>query len=91
MAGPTESLTRQLIHSATDPFTVAILAGVSSSSFYFFGNLGLALDGTIPATVTRSERARKGISDTSALNLWEWMYNRGKVRFSTALPRFDWD
>jgi len=79
MAEPIESLTEQLIHSATDPFSIAILAGVASSSFFFFGNLGLALDGVLPATITESERTRKGISDISALNMWEWMYNRAKV------------
>ena len=81
MAELTKSLTQRLTYSATDPFSLAILAGVASSSFYFFGNLSLALDGTLPATITESERTRKGISDTSALQMWEWMYNRAKVRF----------
>jgi len=32
MAEPTESLGQKLIHSATDPFSLVILAGVASSS-----------------------------------------------------------
>ena len=91
MAEPTGSLTKQLIHSATDPFSLAILIGVTSSSFYFFGNLIIALDGALPATITKSERTRRGVSDASALNMWEWTYNRGKVRIPIALPRFDQD
>ena len=83
MAEPIETIIQQLIHRATDPFSFAILVGVASSSFFFFGNLGLALDGILPATITESERARKGISDASALKMWEWMYHRGKVRFPT--------
>jgi len=87
MNEPTKSLPQQLIHSVTDPFSLAILTGVASSSFFFFfGNLGLMLDGIIPATITESERARKGISDVSALKMWEWMYYRAKVRFPTAFP-----
>ena len=87
MAEPTETITQQLIHRATDPFSLAILVGVASSSFFFFGNLGLALDGILPATITESERARERISDASALKMWEWMYHRGKVRFpKTTLP-----
>jgi len=90
MAEPTESLlTQQLIHSATDPFRIAILAGVACSSFYFFGILSLALWGIVPATMTESARTRKGVSDASALNMWEWMYHGGKVRFPTPLPIFD--
>jgi len=88
MAEPIESLTQQLIHRVTNPFSLAILAGVTSSSFYFFGNLGLALNGTLQATITESERTRKGISNISALKMWEWMYNRAKVRFSTTIPPF---
>ena len=86
MAEPTESLTQQLIHSATDPFSLAILTGVASSSFFFFGNLGLVLDGILPATITEFERAKIGLSDTSALKMWEWMYYRAKVRFPTVIP-----
>jgi len=89
MAESTESLTQQLIHSATDPFNLAILAGVSSSPFYLFGNVGLALNGILPATITKSEGTRKGTSDTSALNMWEWVFNRSKVMFPTTLPPFD--
>ena len=89
MAGPIGSLIQQLIYSATDPFSIAILIGVASSSFYVFGSLGIALDGTLPAVLTESERVRRGISDSSALNMWEWTYNRGKVRFPTTLPHFD--
>ena len=85
MAEPTESLTR-LMHFATDPFSLAILAGVTSSSFYFFANVGLALIGIVPAITTKSERTRKDISDTSSLNMWAWMYNRAKVRPPTTLP-----
>ena len=89
MAGPTESLTQRLIHSATDPFSLAILTGVASSSFFFFGNISLILDGVLPATITESDRDGKGVSDTSALNMWEWMYNRTKVRFPITIHPFD--
>ena len=81
MAEPIETLTQQFIHKATDPFGLAILTGMTSSSFWLFGNLGLVLDGLLPATINESERARKGISETSALKMWEWMFHRAKVRF----------
>lgn len=81
MTKPIETLTQQLIHRATDPFSLAILTGVTSSSFYFFGAFGLALHGIIPAVITESERAQKGISDTSALKTWKWALLRSKVRF----------
>ena len=82
MAQPIETLTQQLIRRATDPFGLALLTGVTSSSFFFFGATSLALNGALAATITQSERAGKGISDTSALKLWEWVFHRAKVRFS---------
>ena len=81
MAKPIETLTQQLIHRATDPFSLAILTGVTSSSFFFFGTSGLALHGVVPAIITESERTKKGISDTSALKMWEWAFLRARVRF----------
>lgn len=81
MTNPVESLTQQLIQRATDPFGLTILTGVASSSFFVFGNLALALDGVFPATVNESERAKKDVSETSALKLFEWMFNRAKVCF----------
>lgn len=89
MAGPVESLTQQLIHRTADPSNLAILTGVTSSSFWLFGNLGIALDGVLPATTTESERAKKGISDASALKLWEWMFHRAKVSFPCPLLRME--
>ena len=86
MAEPIQSLTQRLAYRITDPFILAILTGVAFSSFYFFGNLANALDGTLPATITESERSRKDISDTSALKMWEWMYGHAKVRFPTIPP-----
>jgi len=80
MAEPIQTLTQQLIHRATDPFGLAILTGMTSSSYWLFGSLGLAIHGTLPATINESERARKGISDASALKMWEWMFHRAKVR-----------
>ena len=79
MSEPLESLTQQLIRRATEPFGLAILTGVTSSSFLFFGALVLTMDGTIPATITASERAKKGISDTSALKMWDWVFHRARV------------
>lgn len=81
MVGLVESLAQQLVHRTTDPFGLAILTGVASSSFWFFGTFVLSLDGTLPATITELERAKKDISNTSALKLWEWMFYRGMVRF----------
>ena len=85
MAGPVESLTQQLVQRMQDPSSLAILAGVTSSSFWLFASLGLTLDGTLPATISESERAKKGISETSALKLWEWLAHRAKV--SSLYPR----
>lgn len=81
MANSVESLTQQLVHRVTEPFGLAILTGLASSSFFFFGGVGLAVDGIIPATSTGSERAKKGLSDPVAMKLWEWMFYRAKVRF----------
>lgn len=80
MTEPIQTLAQQLIHRATDPFGLAILTGVTSSSFWLFGSLGLAINGLLPATITQSERAKRGVSETSALKMWEWMFNRAKVR-----------
>ena len=80
MTGPVESLTQQLVQRVTDPFGLAILTGLASSSFWLFGGLELSLDGPLTATLTESERAKRGISVTSALKMWEWMFNRAKVR-----------
>ena len=88
MAHSIESLTQQLAQRATDPFSLAIVTGMTSSSFLLFGGLGLALDGAFPAVITESERVQKGISDTSALKLWAWMFNRARVSsFSLELHR----
>lgn len=84
----TEALTQQLVHRATDPFGLAILAGVTSSSFWFFGALSLMIDGVLPVTITESERAEKGLSDTSALKMWEWVFHRARVRFSKMSPPY---
>ncbi|KAF9789768.1 hypothetical protein BJ322DRAFT_1105630 [Thelephora terrestris] len=86
MAGLVESLTQQLTHRMSDPSILVILTAVTSSSFWLFASLGITLDGVIPATITASERAKRGISDASALKLWEWMFHRAKKHFiSTAL------
>ena len=85
MAGPIETLTQQLIRRVTDPSSLALLAGVTSSSFWLFGSLALAMDGALAATVTESERAKKGISETSALKMWEWVFNRAMVRFLSVM------
>ncbi|KAF9646087.1 hypothetical protein BDM02DRAFT_3130630 [Thelephora ganbajun] len=82
MAEPIETLTQQLIRRATDPFGLAILTGMASSSFWLFGSLGISIDGAFPAIVTESERAKKGISDASALKLWEWVFHRAKKHFA---------
>lgn len=82
MVEPIETLTHKLICRATDPFALAILAGVTSSSFWFFGTLALAMDGILPATISESERTKMGISETSALKMWEWVLYRTVVRFS---------
>ena len=87
MAEPVKTLAQQLIHRATDPFGLAILTGVASSSFWLFGSLGLAIDGLMPAVSTQSDRAKKDISETSALKMWEWLFDRAKVRFSKKSPR----
>lgn len=76
----TETITQHLVRDTTGPFGLAMLTGAISSSFFFFGNLSLAMNGVLPATITESERAKKGISDASALKLWEWMFYRAKVR-----------
>ena len=89
MSKPIETITQQLIHRATDPFSLAILTGVTSSSFYFFGNFGLALHGVAPAIITEPERAKKGVSVASGLKMWEWAFLRARVRFPKLLPRFD--
>ena len=86
MVEPVESLTKQLVQRITDPFGLAILAGVTSSSFWFFGNFGMALDGIVPAVSTEKERGKKDVTDVSALRLWEWFYNRGKASVYYSLP-----
>jgi len=88
MAEPIQTLAQQLIHRAIDPFGLAILTGVTSSSFWLFGSLGLAIDGLLPATITQSERAKRGVSETSALKMWEWIFNRTRVRGFFPLPLF---
>ena len=89
MTKPIETLTQQLIHRATDPFSLAILTGVTSSSFFFFGSLGLVLHGVGPAIITESERAKKGISIASGLKMWEWAFLRARVRFHrNSFPRY---
>lgn len=84
MLGPVEPLTQQLIHRFADPFGLALLTGVTSSSFWIFGNIGIALDGALPATITESERTKVGVSNASALKLWGFMYDRGKKQFGVA-------
>jgi len=84
MAEPTETLVQQLILRVTDPFGLAILTGIASSSFFFFGSLVLVLDGVLPAIITEPERTKKGISDTSALKMWEWVFHRAKKHFVAA-------
>ena len=89
MAESVETLTQQIVHRVTDPFGLAILTGVAISSFWFFGTLVLAMDGVLPATITQSERAERGVSETSTLKMWEWASHRAKVRFSKRSPCSD--
>ena len=91
MTDPIETLTQHLIRRATEPSSLALLTAVASSSFFFFGNLGLALNGVFPATITKSERTRNGVSEESALKLWEWAYPRARVRLQkeSLPPRYD--
>ena len=79
MTQPLTSVTHQLTQRLVSPFGLAIVTGVASSSFRFFGSLELALDGVFPATGTEAERAKKGVSDAAALRLWEWVFYRAKV------------
>ena len=81
MTEPVQTLTQQLLHRTTDPFTLALLTGAASSSFWFFGALGVSAFGILPATLSESERAKKGVSDASALKLWKWMFDRAVVGF----------
>jgi hypothetical protein len=76
-----QPLTQQLVQRIADPFGLAILTGVASSSFWLFGNIAIALDGILPATSTLSGREKTGVSDASALKLWEWMFHRAKASF----------
>lgn len=85
---PAGTLTQQLVHRVADPFGLAILAGVTSSSFFLFGGLDLAFNGVLPATITESKRVKMGVSDTSALKMWEWVFHRAKVRFPKSFPLF---
>ena len=75
------SLTQQLIQRIADPFTPAMLIAVACTSFMFFGALEMALDGILPATITKAEREKKDMSDASVLKLWEWVAPRAKVSF----------
>lgn len=79
MSEPVEFLTQKLIHRVADPFGLALLIGVTSSSFWIFANIGIALDGALPATITESERTKMGVSNASTLKLWVFMYDRAKV------------
>ena len=82
MTEPVQGLTQQLIHHAMDPFGLAIMTGVAATSFWLFGSLSLAIDGAFPAVSTQSERAKRNISETSALKMWEWASTRARVRVS---------
>ena len=79
MSQPLQPLTEQLTQRLVNPFGLAIVTAIASSSFWFFGSLELALDGIFPATGTEAERVKKGVSDAAALKLWEWAFPRAKV------------
>jgi len=79
MAKPTQSLTQQLTHRAANPHP-------DRAPLLVF--LLLQKDGTLPATITESERISNSVSETSASKMWEWMYNRAKVISSTIILTF---
>jgi hypothetical protein len=58
---------------ASDPAQLSLIAGVVSSSYFFFGNLGGAYFGVVPAIQNLE------LPVDTKVALWKWSYDRAKV------------
>jgi hypothetical protein len=58
---------------ASDPAQLPLIAGVVSSSYFFFGNLGGAYFGVVPAIQDLE------LPVDTKVTLWKWSYDRAKV------------
>lgn len=57
-----------------------LFGGVISSSYFFFGNLGAAYFGIIPAIDQRQNLGTAApLSVETRVALWKWNYDRAKV------------
>ncbi|KAJ6547193.1 hypothetical protein B0H19DRAFT_1164398 [Mycena capillaripes] len=57
------------------PGHIALVAGLVSSSYFTFGNIGLAFCGIMPATA----RGQTTLPVANRVTLWEFFYETGKV------------
>jgi hypothetical protein len=67
------SIVLTMSQKLSNPVHVALIAGVASSSYFFFANLGSFNFGIVPAIKEVNLPVGKKVA------LWRWFYDRGKV------------
>ena len=84
------SVLRKLAHPEMgQSFQLSLLCGVISSSYFFYGNLGTAFLGILPAIESSPQDSDDAKSHTGGVGnkfsvaqkaeLWRWFYERGRV------------
>ncbi|KAK0544135.1 hypothetical protein OC846_005612 [Tilletia horrida] len=66
----------------TTPFAVVTGLGLVSSSYFFFGNLGMVTCGVIKMTTSARDRQRLDINPDRAVALWADMFEAGLRNFA---------
>ncbi|CAD6887183.1 unnamed protein product [Tilletia controversa] len=69
-------------HFLKTPFAVATGLGLASSSYFFFGNLGMVTCGVIKMTTSAKLRHELDINADRAVGLWACMYENGALQFA---------
>lgn len=77
------SLITAFSNKLADPWVLSMLGAVASSSYHFFGNLGAATFGIMPALWEKEGAG--SLSVDTRVRLWKWYFDVAKVGISIAV------
>ncbi len=68
-----------LTRTFASPYAIALGLGLTSSSYFFFGNVATHFYGVGGIVLDPKERAKLGIDTSKAVEMWAWFYETGAV------------